>query len=70
MAGPLFSGTAVLTGVAGYESLGTLATAPTWAWLAAGGMTLLGVGVALERSDRTPAEVERRLVDVVQDRFS
>jgi len=70
LAGPLFSGTALLTAVAVYESLGTLATAPTWAWLAAGGTTLLCVGILLERSDRTPAEVGRRLVDVVQDRFS
>lgn len=52
------------------ESLTTLAGVPTWAWLAAGGATLLCAGVALERSATSPVEAGRRLVDVVDDRFS
>jgi len=32
-----------------HESLGTLATVPTWGWLAAGGSLLLALGVTLER---------------------
>ncbi len=54
-----------------HESLGTLATVPTWGWLAAGGSVLLALGVALERQGGTgPVEVGRRLVDVVGERFS
>lgn len=68
-AGPLFTGTALLVAVAVHESLGTLAGTPTWAWLAAGGTTLLSVGIALERSDQSPVEVGRRLVDVMHERF-
>ncbi len=52
------------------ESVATLAGVPTWAWLAAGGITLLTTGVALERSATSPLEAGRRLVDVVEDRFS
>lgn len=69
-AGTLFAGTALLVSIAVYETLGTLATTPTWAWLAAGGTSLLATGIALERSDRSPVEVGRRLVDVVHERFS
>jgi hypothetical protein len=52
-----------------HESLGALAGVPTWAWLSAGGSVLLGIGVALERSDTSPVEAGRRLVDVVGERF-
>jgi hypothetical protein len=69
LAGPLLLGTGVLVAVTVIESLSTLAGVPTWAWLAAGGSTLLASGVALERSATSPLEAGRRLVDVVADRF-
>ena len=54
-----------------HESLGTLATVPTWGWLAAGGSLLLALGVTLERRGGDgPVEAGRRLVDVVAERFS
>ncbi|HUP86340.1 MAG TPA: DUF2157 domain-containing protein [Acidimicrobiales bacterium] len=69
LAGPLLLGTALLTTVTVVETLHTLAGVPTWAWLAAGGTTLLLVGVGLERSATSPSEAGRRLVDVVAERF-
>jgi hypothetical protein len=71
LAGPLVTGTALLVAVTAHESLGTLATVPTWGWLAAGGSVLLAAGVALERrGGEGPVEAGRRLVDVVAERFS
>ena len=70
LAGPLFLGTGLLATVTLVESLATLAGIPTWAWLAAGGTTLLAAGIALERSATTPVEAGRRLVDVLDERFS
>lgn len=71
LAGPLITGTALLVAVTVHESLGTLATVPTWGWLAAGGSLLLTVGVSLERRGVSdPLEAGRRLVDVVAERFS
>ena len=69
LAGPLFLGTALVVTVTVLESLHTLAGVPTWAWLAAGGATLLATGIALERAATSPAEAGRRLVDVVAERF-
>lgn len=69
LAGPLFLGTGLAVAATVIESLNTLAGVPTWAWLALGGVTLLGVGVVLERSDTSPTEAGRRLVDVVGERF-
>lgn len=66
---PLILGTAILVTVTVYESLATLATVPTWAWLALGGTTLLGVGVALERTGTSPVEAGRRVADVLSTRF-
>src|SRR5205814_10510010 len=69
-AGPLVTGTALLVAVTVHESLGTLATVPTWGWLAAGGSVLLAAGVALERrGGEGPVEAGRRLVDVVGERL-
>ena len=70
LAGPLLLGTGLLVAVTVLESLTMLAGIPTWAWLAAGGTVLLATGVALERSATTPIEAGRRLVDVVEERFS
>ncbi len=69
LAGPLFLGTALVGSVTVLESLHTLAGVPTWAWLAAGGATLLATGIGLERAATSPAEAGRRLVDVVAERF-
>jgi hypothetical protein len=69
LAGPMLTGTALLVGVTGYESLGALAGVPTWAWLTIGGSLLLAAGVALERNDTSPVEAGRRIVDVVAERF-
>ena len=66
---PLILGGAILVTVVLHESLATLATVPTWAWLALGGVTLLGVGVSLERSGTSPVEAGRRVADVLATRF-
>ncbi|HEX3623017.1 MAG TPA: hypothetical protein VHT97_11940 [Acidimicrobiales bacterium] len=69
LAGPMLVGTGLLVALTVHESLGALAGVPTWAWLSTGGTVLLGIGVALERSDTSPVEAGRRLVDVVGERF-
>ena len=69
LAGPLLVGTALLVAVTAHESLGALAGVPTWTWLAVAGTTLLATGVALERSDTSPVDAGRRLVDVIGERF-
>ena len=69
LAAPLLLGTALLVALTVHESLGVTAGVPTWAWLALGGSTLLGAGIALERAQLGPLESGRRLVDVVQQRF-
>ncbi len=70
LAGPLVLGTGLLVAVTLHESLTALAGVPTWAWLAAGGSFLLVMGVALERSDTSPVEAGRRVVDVLSERFA
>ena len=69
LAGPMVVGTGLLVVLTVHESLGALAGVPTWAWLSLGGSILLAVGVALERTDTSPAEAGRRVVDVVAERF-
>ena len=69
LAGPLLVGTGLLVAITAHESLGALAGVPTWTWLAVAGTTLLGTGVALERSDTSPVDAGRRLVDVIGERF-
>ena len=69
LAGPMLLGTALLVAVTVHESLGALAGVPTWAWLTLGGSILLSVGIAMERSDTSPVEAGRRIVDVVAERF-
>jgi len=68
LAGPMVVGTGLLV-VVTFTSLGALAGVPTWAWLSLGGTILLGIGVALERSDTSPVEASRRIIDVVAERF-
>jgi Tfp pilus assembly protein PilZ len=69
-AGPLVTGTAILVVLTIHESLATLAGVPTWAWLATGGTVLLATGIALERTDTSPIEATRRIVDVLNENFS
>ena len=54
---------------AAVATLTALAGVPTWGWLCLGGALLLSVGIALERSDTSPVEAGRRVVDVVAERF-
>jgi hypothetical protein len=70
LAAPLFLGTGLLVAVAAHETLAVTAGVPTWGWLAIGGVTLIGAGIAMERAERTPLETGRRVVDVVSERFS
>jgi hypothetical protein len=70
LAGPLLIGTALLVGLVGYETLFITAALPTWIWLATGGAALVGAGVAMERNETGPIETGRRLVDVVNERYS
>jgi hypothetical protein len=70
LAGPLLVGTVLVVVTTVHETLGVTATVPTPVWLAAGGLTLLGAGVAMERHGVGPIESGRRLVDVVTERFS
>ncbi|HEX7276633.1 MAG TPA: hypothetical protein VF244_04600, partial [Acidimicrobiales bacterium] len=67
---PLVTGTAILVTVTIHESFATLAGVPTWAWLTAGGTVLLGAGIALERTDTSPVEAGRRIVDVLAENFT
>lgn len=69
LAAPLFGGTALLVGVAAYESLAVTASLPTWVWLAVGGTVLLAAGILLERTATSPIQGGRRLVEVIGDRF-
>jgi hypothetical protein len=67
---PLILGTTLLVGTAVYESLGVTAGAPAWAWLALAGTVLVGVGIALERSQHGPIETGQRVLDTISHRFS
>jgi hypothetical protein len=69
LGGPLVVGSLVLVAVAVVETLAIVASVPTWAWLAVGGCSLLGVAVAIERSGTTPVATARRLVEVIDERF-
>jgi hypothetical protein len=70
LVGPLVSGTVLLVALTVHESLTLTAAVPTWAWLALGGTTLIGVGVGLERRDTGPFEAGQRLARVVRERYS
>jgi hypothetical protein len=69
LSGPMVVGTGLLVALAVRESLSALAGVPTWGWLALGGSVLLGAAVMLERSDASPLETGRRVVEVLADRF-
>ena len=70
LSGPMVVGTALVAVVAVRESLSALAGVPTWAWLGLGGTLLLVVAVVLERTDTSPIEAGRRVVEVMSERFS
>jgi len=40
---------------------------PTWAWLTAGGITLLGAAASIERLGQTPSEAARRVANGLRD---
>lgn len=69
LAGPIVTGTAMLGAITIYESLAVAATIPTWAWLAAAGSALVTAAVVLERTDTSPLEAGRRVVDVLSTNF-
>ncbi len=67
--GSLLLGTLVLGIVAMHETLDAARGVSSWVWLAAGGMTLLAAAVAMERTETSPVEAGRRVVDVLAARF-
>ncbi len=69
LAGPIVIGTVQLAVITIYESLAVAATIPTWAWLAVAGSALVSTAVVLERTDTSPIEAGRRVVDVLQTSF-
>jgi hypothetical protein len=69
LSAPLVLGTAVVAAVTLHETIGTAAGVPLSAWLATGGVALLGSAVAIERSDTSPIEAGRRVVDVLAEHF-
>ena len=70
LAGPLFTGTALLASVVILETLTVAATVPTWAWFALAGAALLASGITLERKETGPIEAGRRVVDAIAANFS
>jgi hypothetical protein len=52
-----------------HETIDTAAGVPLGAWLATGGLALPGAAVAIERTDPTPVEAGRRVVDVFAEHF-
>jgi hypothetical protein len=70
LAGPLLTGTLLVVVTTVHETLGVTAKVDTWQWLAAGGTTLLTAAFFMERHGVGPLESGRRLVDVINDRFS
>ncbi len=70
LAGPLITGTALISAVAIFESLGPGSRVPTWGWLALGGAVLLAAAVQMERSETTPLEQGQRVIEVLATRFS
>jgi hypothetical protein len=69
LAAPLVIGTAALGAITVHETISTAANVPLSAWLAVGGAALLGAAVAIERSDTSPIDAGRRVVDVLADCF-
>ncbi len=60
LAAPLVIGTATLIGTIAVSAGPRLSTAPTWTWIAGGGVTLLVVAAIVERSERPLLPVGRR----------
>jgi hypothetical protein len=69
LAAPLLIGTAIVATITVHEALSTAAGIPLSAWLAAGGAALLGSAIAIERTDTSPIDAGRRVVDVLADHF-
>jgi hypothetical protein len=60
LAAPLVIGTAMLSGTIAVSAGPRLSTAPTWTWIAGGGVALLVVAALVERSERPLLPVGRR----------
>jgi hypothetical protein len=67
--GPLVVGVGVLVAVVLVETVAVVAAVPTWGWLAAGGIALVGVAVVIERTGGAPVHTVRRVREVVAERF-
>lgn len=67
--GPLVVGVVAVVAVVLIETLAVVAAVPTWVWLTAGGVVLLGAGALIERTGGAPVATVRRMVDVVAERF-
>lgn len=69
LVGPLLLGTLTLAIVTVHESLAAGVDVPTWVWLAVGGAALLTTAIAMERTETSPVDAGRRVVDVLADHF-
>jgi hypothetical protein len=65
LAAPLVIGSIMLIGTLAVSAGPRLATAPTWSWIAGGGVALLIVAALVERSERPLLPVGRRNDDAV-----
>jgi len=68
--GPLAVGTSLLVALAVHESLTLTAAVPTWAWLALGGVSLIAVGIWLERRETGPFEAGQHILESMRGRYS
>ncbi|MFP4310600.1 MAG: SCO7613 C-terminal domain-containing membrane protein, partial [Nitriliruptoraceae bacterium] len=66
--GTLVMGSVVLVAIVGVETLTVVASLPTWAWLAAGGVVLLLAGASIERLGQTPRAAAGRVAAGLRDR--
>jgi hypothetical protein len=69
LSAPLLLGTGIVVALTVVETLSSAAGVPLSAWLAAGGALLLGTAVMIERTDTSPIEAGRRVVDVLAEHF-
>ncbi len=66
--GPLLVGVGLVVAVVVVETLAVVVGVPTWAWLTAGGVALIGAAAVMERFARTPGDAGRRLASGLRDR--
>ena len=63
LGGPLVIGTGIVAGTVAVAAGDSLADLPSWLWLSAGGLGLLGLAFAIERAGREGVAELRALVD-------